>query len=106
MRKEFLLPLALGALAGTNLAAQSKGVQLGRIPSPAEMKQRDITVLPDGSGLPDGGGTAADGEAVYRDRCASCHGQNGEGKADGPQLIGGVGTLASEEPGKTVGSDV
>jgi mono/diheme cytochrome c family protein len=104
MREEIFLPLALCVLAGTNLAAQSKGAQLGRIPSGAEMKQRDITVLPDGSGLPDGGGTAADGEAVYRDRCASCHGQNGEGKPDGPQLIGGVGTLASENPVKTIGS--
>jgi mono/diheme cytochrome c family protein len=77
---------------------------LGRLASAEELKQRDITTLPDGAGLPDGKGTAAQGEAVYRDKCASCHGANGEGKPEGPQLVGGVGSLANDNPIKTVGS--
>jgi S-disulfanyl-L-cysteine oxidoreductase SoxD len=81
-----------------------KSAVLGRPASAEELKQRDITTLPNGSGLPDGKGTAAQGEAVYRDKCASCHGPNGEGKPEGPPLVGGIGSLASDNPIKTVGS--
>ena len=82
----------------------SKPAGLGRPASAEELKQRDITTLWNGSGLPDGKGTAAQGEAVYRDQCASCHGPNGEGKPEGPQLVGGIGSLTSDNPIKTVGS--
>jgi cytochrome c len=78
---------------------------LGRPATPEEVKQRDITVLPTGAGLPDGKGTAVQGEGVYRDKCAACHGANGEGNPpQGTQLVGGVGTLASDNPVRTVGS--
>ena len=39
----------------------------------------DIDVRPDGTGLPTGTGTARDGAAVYAQKCAACHGANGEG---------------------------
>lgn len=82
-----------------------KQAGLGRPASAEELKQRDITTLPDGAGLPDGKGTAAQGQAVYRDKCASCHGPNGEGNLpQGTQLVGGVGSLASDNPVRTVGS--
>jgi len=82
-----------------------KPAGFGRPASAEELKQRDITVLSDGAGLPDGKGTAAQGEAVYRDKCASCHGTNGEGNLpQGPQLVGGIGTLATDNPIRTVGS--
>src|SRR5882762_10296991 len=82
-----------------------KPAGFGRPASAEELKQRDITVLSDGAGLPDGKGTAAQGEAVYRDKCASCHGTNGEGNLpQGPQLIGGIGSLPSDNPVRTVGS--
>ena len=41
---------------------------------------------PDGRGLPAGSGTVAGGATVYAQRCASCHGANGEGGA-GDQLV-------------------
>ena len=85
--------------------SSGKPAGLGRPATAEEVKQRDITTLPNGAGLPDGKGTAVQGEAVYRDKCASCHGPNGEGVApQGTQLVGGVGTLASENPVRTVGS--
>ncbi|HLS95309.1 MAG TPA: c-type cytochrome [Sphingobacterium sp.] len=43
----------------------------------------DIDVRPDGKGLPKGRGLAKNGAAVYRKKCASCHGANGyEGPED------------------------
>ena len=103
--KIFLVVLCF---AGGALRAQTnsgKQTGLGRPASTDEVKQRDITTLPNGVGLPDGKGTAAQGELVYRDKCASCHGPNGEGvPPQGTQLVGGVGSLASDNPVRTVGS--
>jgi S-disulfanyl-L-cysteine oxidoreductase SoxD len=83
----------------------SKPTGLGRPASAEELQRRDITTLPNGAGLPDGKGTATQGEALYRDNCASCHGPNGEGNLpQGPQLVGGIGSLASDNPVRTVGS--
>ena len=92
-----------GALRAQTNSGKQTG--LGRPASTDEVKQRDITTLPNGVGLPDGKGTAAQGELVYRDKCASCHGPNGEGvPPQGTQLVGGVGSLASDNPVRTVGS--
>src|SRR6267142_2043761 len=81
---------ALCFVACAILHAQTKPAGLGRPASAEELKERDITVLSTGAGLPDGNGTAAQGEAVYRDKCAACHGPNGEGNMpQGPPLVGG-----------------
>ncbi len=56
----------------------------------------------DGSGLPIGSGTVAGGKALYETRCASCHGADGQ--QPGNQLVGGIGSLATPRPFKTVGS--
>jgi mono/diheme cytochrome c family protein len=104
MRRQLLL-WALCFVVCASLHAQTKASGLGRPASVDELKQRDITTLPSGAGLPDGKGTAAQGEPVYRDKCASCHGPNGEGNMpQGPQLVGGIGTLATANPVRTVGS--
>ena len=79
------------------------GPNLGREVKPEEIAAWDITVPPDGSGLPPGSGTATEGGAVYFAKCAGCHGVKGvEGPAD--PLVGGIGTLVSKKPVKTVGS--
>jgi S-disulfanyl-L-cysteine oxidoreductase SoxD len=76
---------------------------LGQEVKPEEIAAWDISIPPDGSGLPAGSGTAAEGEAVYNAKCAGCHGVKGiKGPAD--PLVGGIGTLASKKPVKTVGS--
>ncbi len=100
-----LLLWTLCSVVCASLHAQTKSSGFGRPASAEELKQRDITVLPDGAGMPDGNGTAAQGEAVYRDKCASCHGPTGEGnQPQGPQLVGGMGSLATDNPVRTVGS--
>lgn len=63
----------------------------------------DFTVLPDGTGLPDGRGNVAQGEVLYRQHCLACHGEGGAGGAN-DRLTGGVGTIGTDRPVKTVGS--
>jgi cytochrome c len=58
-----------------------------------------------GHNLPPGSGSAADGESLYDDKCANCHGSFGEGVGRYPVLAGGEGTLTDFlRPEKTVGS--
>ena len=63
-----------------------------------------ISVRPDGQGLPPGRGTVGEGEPLYVERCAACHGEFGESAGRWPILAGGNGSLASHDPVKSVGS--
>jgi S-disulfanyl-L-cysteine oxidoreductase SoxD len=76
---------------------------LGRPATPEEIAGWNTDVLPDGTGLPPGKGSVAEGAALYAETCAACHGAKGEGKPM-DRLVGGQGTLASDQPVKTVGS--
>jgi len=82
----------------------NKRVGLGRPALPQEIAAWDIDVRPDGQGLPAGRGTVKQGEEIYLERCAACHGEFGEGAGRWPVLAGGAGSLKSESPDKTVGS--
>ena len=76
---------------------------LGAAVSAEEVARWDISIPPSGAGLPPGSGTAKQGEAVYVAQCQSCHGPKGTGKpADA--LVGGIGSLATAAPVRTVGS--
>ena len=90
---------ALPALAGAE-----NGPNLGVMVTPADISFWDISVGPDGVGLPPGAGTPSQGAVVYRAKCRSCHGENGSGQiAD--RLVGGFGTITGTMPAvKTVGS--
>lgn len=77
---------------------------LGRKALKEEVVAWDIDVRPDGVGLPVGKGTVLQGEPIYAEQCAICHGDFGEGKDRWPVLAGGFDTLAEERPEKTVGS--
>jgi cytochrome c len=52
---------------------------LGRTATADEIKKLDVDVMPNGTGLPEGKGTVAEGAATYAAKCASCHGKGGEG---------------------------
>lgn len=77
---------------------------LGRPATEDEVAAWDIDIRPDGAGLPEGRGTVAEGEPIFAEQCASCHGDFGEAVGRWPVLAGGQGTLLNERPEKTVGS--
>jgi cytochrome c len=83
------------------LAADSPN--LGHAATPAEIAAMDISIGPDGGGLPPGSGTSAAGAPVYGAKCVACHGAQGAGQPN-DRLVGGQGTLASPTPVKTIGS--
>ena len=77
---------------------------LGRTALPEEIAAWDGDITPDGTGLPVGSGDALDGEEIFADQCASCHGDFAEGLGNWPKLAGGADTLNHDDPLKTVGS--
>ena len=94
---------AILLLMAVTLSAQPPGYQVGRPPTPEEVRDLGSAIAPDGTGLPEGSGTVAAGRELFAAQCARCHGPNGEGDV-GARLIGGQGTLATPRPIKTVGS--
>jgi cytochrome c len=97
-----LTAIALGtALVANAFAAESPN--LGHQATPAEIAAMDISIGPDGRGLPPGSGTSAAGAPVYAAKCLACHGAQGAGQPN-DSLVGGQGTLASPAPVRTIGS--
>lgn len=84
--------------------AEVGGYALGKPATDAEIAGWDIDIRPDGKGLPPGSGSVEDGEMMYEQQCASCHGSFGEGVGRYPVLAGGEGTLTNDRPDRTVGS--
>lgn len=95
--------LAACWLAAPALADEPAGPMLGEPLSPEAVSEIDYVVLPDGTGLPEGSGTAAEGEAVYAKHCLACHGENGQDGIN-DRLAGGHGSIDSAMPVKTLGS--
>lgn len=71
--------IALAALLICTGAAQADGPRLGKAVSAQELALWDSSVMPDGSGLPAGSGTAAQGAQIYAQKCTACHGEKGVG---------------------------
>ncbi|CCE04845.1 putative sulfite oxidase cytochrome subunit (SoxD) [Bradyrhizobium sp. STM 3843] len=112
---ELVVAFVLACLSGsaafaggsTELKGEAKPAphyDIGRAPTPEEIRGWDIDVRPDGQGLPVGKGTVAQGEKLFMDNCATCHGEFGEGNGRWPVLAGGKGSLTADNPVKTVGS--
>ena len=80
-----------------------KGPALGVPASAEEIAAMDISVGPDGAGLPPGSGTPKQGAAVYAAKCIVCHGPEGANGVN-DRLVGGQGTLTGATPVKTIGS--
>jgi cytochrome c len=91
-------------LAQGAAAAAEKKMGLGRQALPDEIAAWDIDVQSDGRGLPPGRGTVKQGEEIYMQRCASCHGEFGQGAGRWPALAGGRDSLKADRPNKTIGS--
>jgi cytochrome c len=85
----FVVTAAAIFVATVLVAAQSASNRygIGTPPTPEQIAALDIDVRPDGEGLPPGSGTARDGAPVYAQKCAACHGANGEG-GSADRLVG------------------
>jgi cytochrome c len=86
---------AWGCASGAPSTAVANGGQalfgIGRPATGDEIRRWDIDVSPDGAGLPPGAATARQGQRLYAERCAACHGATGrEGPWD---------PLAGRQPG-------
>jgi S-disulfanyl-L-cysteine oxidoreductase SoxD len=68
--------LFLAITAGASLAETP---DLGKPIDEAAIAAWDISILPDGTGLPKGSGTPAQGALVYAAQCVACHGDKGKG---------------------------
>ncbi|MBV8713653.1 MAG: cytochrome c [Chloroflexi bacterium] len=79
-------PLNTPAPAPKPLAAGIEG--LGRPATSQDIVA--FAIRGDGQGLPPGSGSAAEGTPIYAGKCASCHGDAGQGTPNGPQLVAPV----------------
>ncbi len=91
------------AAAWLTSAAAQESPNLGVAATPQEIAGWDISVAPDGVGLPPGSGTPSAGAAVFAVKCAACHGPQGEGLLN-DRLVGGQGSLTADRAVKTLGS--
>src|SRR5262252_2239791 len=76
------------AVGGVAAAGPNRGQPI----DPAAIGAWDISVQPDGTGLPPGAGTPAQGARLYAEKCAQCHGSDGQGGVAGvtsAPLVGG-----------------
>ena len=95
--------LVTACVVAGSLSAVVHAQSLGTPVSESQLAGFDLIAAPDGSGYPQGGGTAIQGKAIFERRCAACHGMNGEGTSAQTLLVGG--DMQSEErPTRTVGS--
>src|SRR3954469_21860452 len=97
-RKAFLVAICL---ASSVAAASAQGPKLGKPITEADLAPWDISIMPDGTGLPAGAGAPAQGAKLYAERCSACHGDNGKGSEHGAAMVGGP-ARASLDGGKTI----
>jgi hypothetical protein len=107
MSMRSLIILGVLVLAATSSQAHAepaaKAPHLGTAMSENEITKWDLTIFPDGRGLPPGRGTAIEGRDVYAQKCASCHGEKGEG-ATAEELVGEPTPPSADNPSKPIGS--
>ena len=99
-----ILSLVLIAIGINPLFAESgSSPHLGQAITPEEVARWDISIFPDGEGLPTGEGSVVEGEVIYQQQCLACHGKGGFGST-ADQLAGAQVALSSEYPEQTIGT--
>ena len=88
--KSLALAVAVSLFASAAVAGDGPG--LGKPISEADLALWDMSIGPDGKGLPPGSGTVAQGAAIYAEKCEACHGKDGEG---------GRNAVLANAPGKS-----
>ncbi len=84
--------LALGVAAAQ---AADPWASLGRDPTEAEVAAWDIDIRPDFQGLKPGSGNAEEGEELFLEKCALCHGDFGESNEYFAPLV--LGNITEED---------
>jgi cytochrome c len=74
---------------------------LGQPISEADVAAWDISILPDGTGLPPGSGTPEQGAKVFAAKCALCHGPEGKG-GSAAAVVGGAPLTNGIDTPKTI----
>jgi cytochrome c len=102
-----LVTLVLGsaiafALSAAPAWAQNSG--LGKPIAETDIKEWDIAVLPDGTNLPPGSGTPAQGAKIFAEKCSACHGDAAKGGVAPyyPALVGGLPLTTGIDTVKTI----
>src|SRR5258708_25408592 len=91
----------VGAFLLSAAPAAAEGPNLGQPISEADLAPWDLTIMPDGTGLPPGSGTPEQGRQLFATYCAVCHGENAKGGiveglvADHPPPLSGPGSVKS-----------
>ena len=103
MRKATLAAaIVVLSAAVVNAAEPVKSPHLGTPVTAEDLAKWDLTIFPDGRGLPEGRGTAAEGRVVYDKHCASCHGMSGRG-GTAEELVSAPQPLTDEGASKAIG---
>jgi mono/diheme cytochrome c family protein len=101
--KTALCGFVLMAVLGARSVLAQPGPGLGAPISAEDLAPWDISVQPDGSGLPPGSGSASTGAELYAVHCIACHGAGGAGQPN-DRLVGGQGSLTQLQQVRTIGS--
>jgi cytochrome c len=78
MRKPFIAAALIAFAAGSS-AAVAEGPNLGTPITEADVGAWNLNAMPDGTGMPPGKGTPAEGKVLFAEKCAVCHGDGGKG---------------------------
>jgi cytochrome c len=97
---KLVISLALSLAFGSAAFAETPG--LGKNISEADIKAWNIDVLPDGTNMPPGSGTPAQGATIYAQKCAMCHGENGTNPRPGYSPMIGIKKFDKIDAPKTV----
>ena len=95
-----VLPMLFAACAVAAPAFAAEAPNLGRPISPQDLAPWDITIFPDGKGLPAGSGTPKQGEPIFAAKCSACHGDKGTGGIAAP--VTPYAPKATLDGGKTI----
>ena len=77
--RRMLKASTLAALSAAVLVSTAQEqVKLGQNITEASLAEFNLIAEPSGMGFPPGSGTANQGRTIFENRCALCHGSNGE----------------------------
>jgi len=71
--------LASAGAFAAETQAPNLAPNLGKPITQADIAPWDISIMPDGTGLPAGSGTPKQGEPIFQAKCSACHGEKGTG---------------------------